>query len=242
MPRRSAARMAAARSAETGPGSVGVTGILFCGSRLIFPATVARRSWWSTAAMPRPTDDHTYWNKQCGPTGFPCPPVPGNPNPHQFMTVFALTQPPVPIAAWCAGATNPMPSAAALRDEVVRLLPPAADRRLTEHRHRPGQSQDAVLDRDQPEVNLGQAKLVGFPVRAAGALPAHRVRLRRPDQRHPGAGPRHRLRPGERLRTVPGPVRPQLHPARQGHRHRSGLLASPVPRSATGPGPPSPAR
>src|SRR4051812_30302425 len=49
------------------------------------------------------TDDHTYWNKECGPTGFPCPAVPGNPNPHQFMTVFALTQPPVPIAAWCAG-------------------------------------------------------------------------------------------------------------------------------------------
>lgn len=111
-----------------------------------------------------PTDDHTYWNKQCGPTGFPCPPVPGNPNPHQFMTVFALTQPPVPIAAWCAGAINPMPSAAALRDEVVRLL----------HSPKIGVSPSTGTGlvnlktlfwiATSPQVDLGQAKLVGFPV------------------------------------------------------------------------------
>jgi hypothetical protein len=110
------------------------------------------------------TDDHTYWNKQCGPTGFPCPAVPGNPNPHQFMTVFALTQPPVPIAAWCAGATNPMPSAAALRDEVIRLLRPP----------RIGVSPSTGTGlvnlktlfwiATSPEVDLGRAKLVGFPV------------------------------------------------------------------------------
>ena len=110
------------------------------------------------------TDDHTYWNKQCGPTGFPCPAVPGNPNPHQFMTVFALTQPPVPIAAWCAGASNPMPSAAALRDEVVRLL----------HSPKIGVSPSTGTGlvnlktlfwiATSPEVDLGQARLVGFPV------------------------------------------------------------------------------
>lgn len=110
------------------------------------------------------TDDHTYWNKECGPTGFPCPPVAGNPNPHQFMTVFALTQPPVPIAAWCAGATNPMPSAAALRDEVIRLLrpPPIGVS--------PGSGTGLVNFKTlfwvttASQVQLGQAKLVGFPV------------------------------------------------------------------------------
>jgi hypothetical protein len=111
------------------------------------------------------TDDHTDWNKQCGPTGFPCPPVAGNPNPHQFMTVFALTQPPVPIAAWCAGATNPMPSAAALRDEVVRLLPtprigvsPSTGTGLVNFK-------TLFWIETSPQLQLGQAKLVGFPVR-----------------------------------------------------------------------------
>jgi hypothetical protein len=109
-------------------------------------------------------DDHTYWNKECGATGFPCPPVPGNPNPHQFMTVFALTQPPVPIAAWCAGAANPMPSAAALRDEVIRLLrspaigiSPSTGTGLVNLK-------TLFWVNTQQQVELGQAKLVGFPV------------------------------------------------------------------------------
>lgn len=110
------------------------------------------------------SDDHTFWNKACGPTGFPCPAVPGTANPHQFMTVFALTEPPVPIAAWCAGATNPMPSAAALRDEVIRLLRPPAI----------GVSPDTGTGlvnfktlfwiSTASQLQLGQAKLVGFPV------------------------------------------------------------------------------
>ncbi|MEO9236853.1 MAG: hypothetical protein ABI418_02055, partial [Jatrophihabitantaceae bacterium] len=109
-------------------------------------------------------DDHTFWNKQCGPTGFPCPPVPGNPNPHQFMTMFALTQPPVPIAAWCAGATTPMPSAAALRDEVIRLLhapsigvSPATGTGLVNFK-------TLFWINTGQQVALGRAQLVGFPV------------------------------------------------------------------------------
>ncbi len=109
-------------------------------------------------------DDHTYWNKECGATGFPCPPVPGNPNPHQFMTVFALTQPPVPIAAWCAGATDPMPSAAALRDEVIRLLhAPAIGISPSTGTGLVNLKTLFWVDTQQ-QVDLGQAKLVGFPV------------------------------------------------------------------------------
>ncbi|MGI8664723.1 MAG: hypothetical protein ACR2N4_01605 [Jatrophihabitans sp.] len=110
------------------------------------------------------TDDHTYWNKECGPTGFPCPAVPGNPTPHQFMTVFALTQPPVPIAAWCAGTTDPMPSAAALRDEVIRLLhsptigvSPSTGTGLVNFK-------TLFWIASGTQLDLGQARLVGFPV------------------------------------------------------------------------------
>lgn len=67
-------------------------------------------------------DDHMHWNRQCGPTGYVCPPVPGNRYPHQFLTTLGLTDPVVAIAQWCAGLTNPVPSAATLRQEVLRLL------------------------------------------------------------------------------------------------------------------------
>jgi len=110
------------------------------------------------------TDDHTYWNKACGPTGFPCPAIPGNPTPHQFVTTAALTDPPVPIAQWCAGVDTPMPSAAALRDEVIRLLRAPAI----------GVSPDTGTGlvnlktlywvNTATTVDLGRAALIGFPV------------------------------------------------------------------------------
>ncbi|HEY0168423.1 MAG TPA: hypothetical protein VGB75_15380 [Jatrophihabitans sp.] len=110
------------------------------------------------------TDDHTHWNPSCGPTGFPCPPIPGTPNPHQFITVVSLSDTAVPIAAWCAGATTPMPSTAALRDEVIRLLhPPALG-------VSPSTGTALINLRTlfwvdtAPEVELGRASLIGFPV------------------------------------------------------------------------------
>lgn len=69
------------------------------------------------------TDDHTFWNKACGATGFACPPIPGNPAPHQFLTTTGPTG--TRIAQWCAGVNTPMPTAAALRAEIIRLLHPA---------------------------------------------------------------------------------------------------------------------
>jgi hypothetical protein len=110
------------------------------------------------------TDDHTFWNKACGPTGFPCPPVPGTANPHQFITVISLNHTAVPIAAWCAGTDTPMPSTAALRDEVIRLL------------HPPGlgvspSTGTALINlrtlfwvTTPTRISLGRATLIGFPV------------------------------------------------------------------------------
>jgi|GEM_PF-5298277 len=110
------------------------------------------------------TDDHTFWNPACGPTGFPCPPVPGTPNPHQFITVVSLNNTAVPIAAWCAGANTPMPSAAALRDEVIRLLrpptlgvSPSTGTALINLR-------TLFWVNTATEVELGRAQLIGFPV------------------------------------------------------------------------------
>ncbi len=110
------------------------------------------------------TDDHTHWNPSCGPTGFPCPPVPGTAYPHQFITVLSLADTTVPIAAWCAGASTPVLSAAALRDEVIRLLhPPALG-------VSPSTGTALVNLRTlfwvdtASEVDLGRANLIGFPV------------------------------------------------------------------------------
>lgn len=108
-------------SGKIGEGSVGVTG-----SCSVRPSDITGPSGrpilvidcgYATA-----TDDHTFWNRQCGPTGYVCPPVPGNPYPHQFLTTLALTDPVVAIAQWCAGLAAPVPTAAALRQEVQRLL------------------------------------------------------------------------------------------------------------------------
>jgi hypothetical protein len=90
--------------------------------------------------------------------------VPGTSNPHQFITVISLGQTSVPIAAWCAGAETPMPSTAALRDEVIRLLTPP---RLGVS---PSTGTALINLRtlfwiDTPtQVSLGRAKLIGFPV------------------------------------------------------------------------------
>lgn len=109
-------------------------------------------------------ESNSHWDKACGATGFPCPPVAGVANPHQFITVLSLLQTTVPIAAWCAGGTNPMPSTAALRDEVIRLLHPPAlgvspstGTALVNFR--------TLLWVNTPtERELGRSKLIGFPV------------------------------------------------------------------------------
>ena len=111
-----------------------------------------------------PTDDHTYWNKSCGPTGFPCPAIPGNPTPHQFITTVALTDPPVPIAQWCAGVNTPMPSTAALRDEVIRLLHPPAIGVSPSTGTGLVNLKTLYWVNTATTVQLGRSALIGFPV------------------------------------------------------------------------------
>lgn len=149
---------------ETGHGTVGASGA--CGVR---PTGLPGGKGGSPILVidcgyATATDDHTHWNPSCGPTGFPCPGVPGTANPHQFITVLSLNARAVPIAAWCAGASTPMPSATALRDEVIRLLhPPALG-------VSPSTGTALVNLRTlfwvdtATVVELGRAKLVGFPV------------------------------------------------------------------------------
>ncbi|HEU5270678.1 MAG TPA: hypothetical protein VFU36_12195 [Jatrophihabitans sp.] len=113
------------------------------------------------------TDDHTFWNKACGPTGFPCPAIAGNPAPHQFLTTTSLTTTDptgARIAQWCAGLNTPLPSAAALRAEIIRLLhPPAIG-------VSPGTGTGLVNLKTlywittPTTVNLGHAALIGLPV------------------------------------------------------------------------------
>ena len=109
-------------------------------------------------------DDHTHWNKACGATGFPCPAVPGTANPHQFETVFSLNDTAVPIAAWCAGGDTPMPSAKALRDEVIRLLHPPAIGISPDTGTTLVHFNTLFWIPTPTTVNLGRARLVGFPV------------------------------------------------------------------------------
>lgn len=110
------------------------------------------------------TDDHNNWNKDCGPTGVPCPPVPGNPSPHQFITTLALTRPVIPIAQWCAGTSTPTPSSAALRDEVVRLLHAPAIGISPNTGTGLVNLKTLYWITTPTTVNLGVASLVGFPV------------------------------------------------------------------------------
>jgi len=111
-----------------------------------------------------PTDDHTHWNPACGPTGFPCPPAPGTPNPHQFITVISLNDTTVPIAAWCAGTSTPMPSTAALRDEVIRLLHPPTLGVSPNTGTALINLRTLFWVNTATEVDLGRAALIGFPV------------------------------------------------------------------------------
>lgn len=110
------------------------------------------------------TDDRTHWNKSCGPTGFPCPPVAGNPHPHQFVTTLALTDPVVPIAQWCAGLNTPMPSAAALRQEVIRLLTAPQIGISPDTGTGLVNLKTLYWVTTPTQRNLGRAKLIGFPV------------------------------------------------------------------------------
>ncbi|MFL6161326.1 MAG: hypothetical protein ACJ74U_03780 [Jatrophihabitantaceae bacterium] len=110
------------------------------------------------------TDDHTFWNKACGPTGFPCPAIAGNPSPHQFLTTAGLTDPPVPIAQWCAGLDTPMPSAAALRDEIIRLLQPPAIGVSPSTGTGLVNLKTLYWVNTASTVSLGRSALIGFPV------------------------------------------------------------------------------
>ncbi|HST47646.1 hypothetical protein [Jatrophihabitans sp.] len=78
--------------------------------------------------------------------------------------MVSLNDTAVPIAAWCAGANTPMPSAAALRDEVIRLLrpptlgvSPSTGTALVNLR-------TLFWVNTAAEVELGKAQLIGFPV------------------------------------------------------------------------------
>jgi len=110
------------------------------------------------------SDDRGHWNPQCGPTGYVCPAAAGNPHPHQFLTTLALADPIVAIAQWCAGGTNPVPTAAQLRQEVIRLLTapaigiaPATGTALVNIK--------TLLWVTTPTTKvLGQARLIGLPV------------------------------------------------------------------------------
>lgn len=146
-----------------GHGAVGVTGI--CGvTRTDLPGKGGSPVLVIDCGYATAADDHTHWNPACGPTGFPCPPVPGTPNPHQFITVTSLDDTTVPIAAWCAGAATPMPSAAALRDEVIRLLHPPALGVSPSTGTALINLRTLFWVNTATEVELGRAKLIGFPV------------------------------------------------------------------------------
>jgi hypothetical protein len=146
-----------------GPGSVGVSGS--CNIRSTdLPGAGGLPVLVIDCGYATATDDHTFWNKTCGPTGFPCPAIPGNPTPHQFMTTTGLTDPPVPIAQWCAGVNTPMPSAAALRDEIIRLLrPPAIGISPNTGTGLVNLKTLFWID-TATTVDLGRSALIGFPV------------------------------------------------------------------------------
>jgi hypothetical protein len=109
-------------------------------------------------------DDHTFWNKACGPTGFPCPAIPGNPTPHQFLTATGLSDPPIPIAQWCAGINTPMPSTTALRDEIIRLLHPAPIGISPDTGTGLVNLKTLYWINTATTINLGRSALLGFPV------------------------------------------------------------------------------
>jgi hypothetical protein len=90
--------------------------------------------------------------------------VPGTPNPHQFITVISLNDTAVPIAAWCAGAATPMPSTAALRDEVIRHLHPPALGVSPSTGTALINLRTLFWVNSPAELDLGQAQLIGFPV------------------------------------------------------------------------------
>jgi hypothetical protein len=149
-----------------GAGAVGAAGN--CGGGTTQPTDIAFGLSAQVAVIDcgfvTAADDRSFWNKNCGPTGAPCPPIPGNPNPHAFIMVSLTDRKAVPLAEWCAGGVVPVPSTAALHDEVVRLLvaptlgvSPNTGSALV---HLP-----TLFWVNTPrEVELGRSKLVGFPV------------------------------------------------------------------------------
>jgi hypothetical protein len=147
----------------TGPGSVGVSGV--CGvTPTDLPGNAGSAVLVIDCGYATATDDHRHWNRACGPTGFACPPIPGSPNPHQFITVVSLDDTAVPIAAWCAGVSSPMPSTAALRDEVIRLLHPPAVGVSPSTGTALINLRTLFWVHTATRVDLGRASLVGFPV------------------------------------------------------------------------------
>jgi hypothetical protein len=150
-------------SGKAGSGSVGVSGA--CSVRPTdIPGGGGSPILIVDCGYATASNDQTHWNKDCGPNGFPCPAIPGDPYPHQFLTTLALTRPIVPIAQWCAGVNTPMPTAAALREAVIRLLTPpplgvspSTGTTLVNLR--------TLYWVDAPPTKLlGRAALIGFPV------------------------------------------------------------------------------
>ena len=88
----------------------------------------------------------------------------GRAAPHQFITVISLEDTAVPIAAWCAGAADPAPSTAALRDEVIRLLTPPALGVSPSAGAALINLRTLFWVNTPSQVDLGRANLVGFPV------------------------------------------------------------------------------
>jgi hypothetical protein len=109
--------------------------------------------------------DTSHWNKKCGPTGFPCPPIPGDPAPpHQFVTAIVNGSSTTQIEGWCAGADTPAPSAAALRDEVIRLLPTQPLAMSPNRGTTLVNFKTLFWVRTPIEIQLGRSTLIGFPV------------------------------------------------------------------------------
>ncbi|MDQ1745159.1 MAG: hypothetical protein QOE23_3498, partial [Pseudonocardiales bacterium] len=78
--------------------------------------------------------------------------------------MISLDDTAVPIAAWCAGTTTPMPSTAALRDEVIRLLHPPALGVSPSTGTALINLRTLFWVNTATQLDLGRAKLIGFPV------------------------------------------------------------------------------
>jgi hypothetical protein len=104
-----------------------------------------------------------HWDSRCGASQV-CPPVGNQTRPHPFASGFVQAGTFVVVATWCPDGATPTPSLAALRDEVIKLLPklpvgvsPARGQTLANFR--------TLFWVDTPQDRtLGRSQLIGFPV------------------------------------------------------------------------------